>query len=81
MTKPAPEPITPNFNVQTGLCLGPGSMVSLEKGAPTAARDDFMVDMLLNESKGIIAEVNRVGALPRCQNPAQMSGVSFTPKR
>ncbi len=82
MTKPAPDPITPNFNAQNGLCLLSTLEVGIEKSAPEKARNDFFADIILNNSKNIVVSANTAGgALPACRNVAHVAPVSFSPKK
>ena len=80
MTKPAPEPITANFNVQTGLCNS-GGFVALNASAPQSVQTDFLADQLVNGNK-LIIQSSQGQVLPACKpGDKTMSFVPYSPPK
>lgn len=68
-----PDPLVPNFNVQSGLCNQNGR-VALDASAPAPVQEAFIVDQLTGSAQ-IAAAAKQ--ALPACAHPVSVSNVPY----
>lgn len=70
-----PDPLTGNFNVQTGLCNQNGR-IALDASAPAKVQEAFIVDQLTGSAEIAAAAKQK---LPACTAPVSVSGVPYKP--